>query len=98
MNLLLERRAEIALRSLRGTDQKQVQRALLELQALSPNEVFRHHKIHKFAAPLSEPLYVYGGGGIRLRLILKISEAICQVVDIVDHDRLDRLLQDRGQR
>ncbi len=97
MNLLFERRAEIAMRSLRGTDQKQVQRALHELQALEPKEVFRHHKIHRFAASLSEPLYVYSGG-IRLRLVLKIDGANCRIVDIVDHDRLDRLLQDRGQR
>lgn len=85
------------MRSLRGTDQKQVQRALQELQALGPKEVFRHHKTHRFVASQSEPLYVYGGG-IRLRLVLKIDGENCRIVDIVDHDRLDRLLQDRGQR
>ncbi len=85
------------MRSLRGIDQKQVNRALQELQALAPNEVFRHHNIYRFTASLSEPLYVYGGG-MRLRLVLKIDGANCWIVDIVDHDRLNRLLQSRGQR
>lgn len=96
MNLLFERRTEIAMRSLRGTDQKQVQRALHELQALEPKDIFHHHKIRKLAASLSEPLYVYGGG-IRLRLVLKIEGENCRIIDVVDHDRLDRLLQNGGQ-
>lgn len=97
MNLLLERRAEIALRSLRGVDQKQVHRALAHLEALAPDKIFHDYKIHRFAASLREPLYVYGGA-MRLRLILKIEGVDCRIIDIVDHDRLDRLLKDREQR
>lgn len=97
MQILIERRAEIALRSLRGRDKKQIQRALEDIQELTPDTIFHHHKIHRFAASLRDPLYVYGGV-MRLRLILKITGDVCEVIDIVDHDRLNRLLDGRGQR
>lgn len=96
MNLLLERRAEIALRSLRGVDEKQVLRALHELTALDPRTFFQHPKIHKVLVSTSSPLYVYGRG-MRLRLILSVDGENCKVLDIVDHDRLGRLLPSGGQ-
>lgn len=98
MNLIIERRAEIALRSLRGVDQKQISRALQELAAIPPKELFRHPKIHKvISSPDSTALYIYGGV-IRLRLILAIEGETCTVVDVVDHDRLGRLRPEGGQR
>ncbi len=98
MNLLFERRAEIALRSLRGVDQKQISRALRELEAIPPKELFRHPKIHKVSSiPDSPALYIYGGR-IRLHLILAIEGETCTVLDVVDHDRLHRLLPKQGQR
>lgn len=98
MNLLFERRAEIALRSLRGVDQKQIARALHVLEAIPLKELFRHPNIHKaLSGPDSKPLYVYGSG-TRLRLILAIEGETCTVLDVVDHDRLGRLLPKGGQR
>ena len=97
MNLLFERRAEIAMRSLRGIDLKQVQRLLYELGALRSSEIFRHHKIHKLATPSGEPLYVYGSGGTNLRIVMKIVGENCLIIDIVDRDRLARILSDRGK-
>lgn len=98
MNLKFERRAEIALRSLRGKDQKQVSRALHILEATPPNKLFPNSKVHKFPSnPDSAPLYVYGGG-MRLRLILAIDGETCTVLDVVDRDRLSRLLPQGGWR
>jgi hypothetical protein len=97
MNILFERRAEIAMRSLRGVDQKQVTRSLYELQALTPADIFPHHKIHKVSSPSGEKLYIYFAG-LRLRLVFNIDEDNCRIIDIADHDRLGRLLSDRGQR
>lgn len=97
MNIQIERRAEIALRSLHGVDQKQVTHALHELNSLEMQAFYRHHKIHKVVSPTGETLYIYGGG-MKLRLVLTIDGENCRVIDIVDHDRLGRLLLDRGQR
>ena len=97
MKLHLERRAEIAFRSLRGADQRQVGRALDDLTALEAKAIFRNHKVHKVLAPTGDSLYICRGG-MRLRLVLDIKGEDCKVIDIVDHDRLGRLLLDRGQR
>ena len=96
MNLIFERRAEIALRSLRGIDQKRVQRALQELRVLEPREVTSHQRVHRLAGSQSEPLYVYNTAK-RLRLVFTIDAEDCRLIDIVDRDRLDRLRQDRRQ-
>lgn len=97
MNIQIERRAEIALRSLHGVDQKQVTRALHELNSIEMQAFYRHQKIKKAFSPTGENLYIYGGS-MRLRLVLTIDGENCRVIDIVDHDRLGRLLLDRGQR
>lgn len=97
MNIQIERRAEIALRSLHGVDQKQVTRALHELKTIEMQDFYRHQKIHKVFSPTGGNLYIYGGG-MRLRLVLTIEGENCRIIDIVDHDRLGRLLLDRGQQ
>lgn len=97
MNLLLERRAEIAVRSLHGLDQKRIHQALYELESLNPKEFFRHPKIHKAMSLSAIPLYIYGGA-MRLRLVLSIEGDVCKVIDVVDHDRLERLLAGGVQR
>lgn len=100
MDLLFERRAKIALRSLQGVDLKKVERALQALQAAAPSELFRDPHIRKVSVgPDSTTLYVYGSGsGMRLRLIFAIEGEKCILLDIADHDRLERLLFQGAQR
>ncbi len=91
MNLSFEQRAEIQLRSLHGADQKQVTKAILTLNAMEPSAISGNRKLYKILAPTDTPLYVFRGSP-RLRLVLAIDGEDCKVVDIVDHDLLERLL------
>lgn len=98
MILLFERRAEIAIRSVRGGERKKLDRAIQTLAATPPNELFRHPNIRKvLVGPDSTALYIYGGG-MKLRIILAIEGEKCTVLDIADHDRLERLLLRGSQR
>jgi mRNA-degrading endonuclease RelE of RelBE toxin-antitoxin system len=97
MQLRIERRAEIALRSLQKTEQRYIERALNELQA-SDRATLRHNsKIRIIASSLpGRKLFVYKGSA-KLRLVLSFDDDTCVIEDVVDHDRLDRLLKREGQ-
>ena len=95
MNLLLERRSEIALRSLRGVDRSQVVRMLDLLQAVSPSELPQQQLVQKVRLADSQHLFI-ARAGRRLRLLLSLEGENCRVLDIVDHDRLERILLERG--
>lgn len=97
MNLILERRAEIALRSLRGADRTQVMRALDELQVLDGQELRQRHSVQKVSLAGDNSLFI-AIGGKRLRLVLSLEGELCRVLDILNHDRLTRLLRERGAR
>lgn len=95
MDVVLQRRAEIAFRSLGKLEQKQIARALAELSAADRRQVNR--KLRSLAKNLSDKrLFVYRGNA-KLRLILSFEDGVCTVEDIVDHDRLERLSVKRGQ-
>jgi len=91
MKLVMQRRAEIALRSLESAEQKQITRALDELDSAVPASFNESPKIYKLLPVLGEKIYVYRGSK-KLRLILSVKDDICTVEDIIDSDRLDRLL------
>ena len=95
MNLLLERRSEIALRSLRVVDRNQVLRTLDLLKAVSPSELNQQRLVQKVRLVDSQHL-VIAQGGRRLRLLMSLEGENCRVLDIVDHDRLERILHERG--
>ncbi len=97
MQLKLERRAEIALRSLTQIEQRHVIRALNEISAVTPEELWLSRKLHKVISASGEKLYVYRSS-LRLRLVLSVEGDSCTIEDLVYHDRLDRLLLKRGQR
>lgn len=97
MQILIQRRAEISLRSLGQVEQKQIARALDELTAADPTLLYKSPKLHKLTAGFSDKrLYVYRGSP-KLRLILSFEGDTCTVEDVVDHHRLDRLTIKRGQ-
>lgn len=97
MQLRIERRAEIALRSLQKMERKYIDRALGELLAVDRVNLQRGPKIHMLMSSTSgRKLFVYRGSP-KLRLVLSFDNEICVLEDIVDHDRLDRLVKREGQ-
>ena len=97
MHVLIQRRAEIAMRSLGKIEQNRILRALSVLLAADWTQLYRGPKLHKLATGLSgKKLFIYKGSP-KLRLILSLEGDTCTVEDIVDHDRLDRLIALRGQ-
>jgi hypothetical protein len=97
MYLRIERRAEIALRSLQKIEQKHIDRALNELLASDMATIRQSPKIHMLASGFSgRKLFVYRGSR-KLRLVLSVDNETCVVEDIVDHDRLDRLIKREEQ-
>lgn len=97
MHLHIERRAEIALRSLQKTEQKHINRALKELLAFDQVTLRHSPKIHVLTSDLSgRKLFVYRGSP-KLRLVLSFEGETCVLEDIVDHDRLGRLVKREGQ-
>ena len=96
--MLIERRAEIALRSLGGPDERKIKQALRVLESADYRDISNNSKIYR-ALPVqgSKPLYVYRASP-RLRLIFAVEEETCTVLDLVDQDRLGRLLPEGGRR
>ena len=98
MILIIQRRAEIALRSLQAIERGLVNRALEELLAVDKATLRANRKIHALKSDRSEKqLFVYKGSP-KLRLVVSFpDEDTCLVQDIVDHDRLGRLVRREGQ-
>lgn len=97
MYLRIERRAEIALRSLQKKEQKHIDRALNELLESDMATLRQNPKIHMLASgPFGRKLFVYRGSP-KLRLVLSFDQETFVLEDIVDHDRLDRLIKREGQ-
>ncbi|MNK93646.1 hypothetical protein D3C87_1138190 [compost metagenome] len=97
MQLRIERRAEIALRSLQKVDQKHIDRALTELVALDRVALRSSPKLRILMSDLSgKKLFVYRGS-LKLRLVLSFEGDTCVLEDIVNHDRLMRLVKQGEQ-
>jgi|GEM_PF-2526132 len=97
MNIFLQRRAEIALRSLDKIEQNRIIRSLSNIEAIDRVNLIQDPNIRKLATGFSgKKLYSYKGSP-KLRLILSFEEDVCTVEDIIDHDRLGRLIAQRGQ-
>lgn len=93
MQLRIERRAEIAMRSLQKIEQKQIDRALKELITLDKPTLSQNPKLILHPSGiLSRKIYVYRGSP-KLRLVITFDGDTCVIEDVVDHDRLDRLLK-----
>jgi len=96
MVLVLERRAEIAIRSLSQLEQAQVRRALDEIGAIAPDELCQSSKVQKFRGGSGETFYVYPGTP-SLRLILSIKGDKYTIEDVIDRDKLSRLPLNLGK-
>jgi hypothetical protein len=90
MVLVLQRRAEIAIRSLSRVEQEQVGRALDKIGAIAPDELCQRSKVRKLRVGSGETLYEYPGTP-SLRLILSIKGDRCTIEDVIDRDKLSQL-------
>jgi len=97
MDIIIQRRAEIALRSLKQNEQEQIVTALARIKSVEPKDLFKVPNLHKLRKELGENLYSYRGNS-RLRLVLSIKENVCTVEDIVSHDKLNRVVSNLGQQ
>lgn len=97
MEIIIERRAEIAFRSLDKNEQKKITHSLSAISNIDRKELVLEPKLHKLATGFSDKkLYSYRGSP-KYRLILSFEEEFCIVEDIVDHDRLNRLFVKKGE-
>lgn len=97
MDLQFQRRAEIALRSLQKGDQRRIERALTELRASDRLSLSSNPKFRLVATGFSGNKIAVYRATKRLRLVLSFEADACIIEDIVDHDRLDRLVKREGQ-
>ena len=97
MNITIQRRAEIALRSLQQNERKQILKSLQQLEEVQPKDLWHIPKLQKLPNDLGKELHIYQGNR-RLRLILSIKNNICIVEDILDHDKLGRLVANLNQQ
>jgi hypothetical protein len=91
MNIIIERRAQIALRSLAQNEQKQILKALAQIESVKPQNWVTISNLKKMRTELSENTYLYRGNQ-RLSLVLSFKDNVCIVEDIVAYDKIDRLM------
>ena len=96
MNLIVHRRAEVALRSLAPIDQKKIINAFEKIEYSSFEDLAKSRKFKKIRVATGEKLYLFQGTK-RLRIVLSKESDSWIVEDIVDHDRLSRLLPKGGR-
>lgn len=97
MRIQIQRRAEIALRSLQKPERRQIERALDELLAFDRAALKSDPKLQLIATGLSGKKIAVYRGGRKLRLVLTFQDETCTLEDVVHHDRLDRLVKHEGQ-
>ena len=92
MQILIQDRVKVALRSLSKAEHREIMRALGELSIEEQTLFFKNPHLHKLAAGPSagKDLYVYLGSP-KLRLVLSVNENTCTIEDVIEHARLDRL-------
>lgn len=98
MEIVIEHRAEIALRSLNRNERKQISAALKKISAVTLNKLSQIPNLHKFNA--LEKLYEYriSTGNQRLSLVCSFEIGKCIIEDVVAQDKLKRLLLNLGQK
>lgn len=90
MQVTVQRRAEVALRSLDARDRDRVSTAIARLEQAQFRELSERGQIKKLRQAPGVSLYEMRATN-RLRLVLSFQNDRAVVEDIVPHDRLDRL-------
>jgi mRNA-degrading endonuclease RelE of RelBE toxin-antitoxin system len=97
MNVQLQDRAEVALRSLDPPEREKIRAALRELERTDLGEGERTRKLRALKLASQAKLYSFNAGRI-LRLILSYSPSKWVVEDIMLRDGLARFLLPNGRR
>ncbi|MGF1541601.1 MAG: hypothetical protein ACFCU5_14315 [Pleurocapsa sp.] len=95
MDIVIQRRANIALHSLENSEQKQILKALERIKITPAKDLFQTLELK--LKNLGQNLYIYRGN-YRLRLILSIKNDVCTVEDIIARDKLDMLFANFKQQ
>lgn len=95
MEIHLERRAEIAQRSLQPSEKEKIARALEFLFAAKPIDISQDRRISKLKLGGGEQLFSFRSSP-RLRVVFSIQDNVIVVQDIVDNDRLKRWTGGQG--
>jgi hypothetical protein len=90
MQVIIQRRAEIAMRSLDLRDRDDVNRALNQLKEWDFRQLLAAGKVHKLPQAPGAAMYVMRAT-YQLRLVLSFRDETVTVEDVVPHDRLGRL-------
>lgn len=101
MEIVIERRAEIAFRSLEKSEQNEIKTILRRISLLTLNELSQINNLRRLKNTLSdERLYEYRvfRGNQRLSLVCSVQKDKCIIEDILASDKLKRLLLNRRQR
>jgi mRNA-degrading endonuclease RelE of RelBE toxin-antitoxin system len=88
MQVLLQRRAEVALRSLDKIEQSRILRAMHTISETDQKAIQRLPHVKKLQW---QGFYVYRSSA-KMRLIISFDGDVCVVEDIVSHDSLERFL------
>ena len=97
MNVQLQDRAEVALRSLDPPEREKIRAALRELEKTDLGKAERTRKLRALKLASQAKLYSFNAGGI-LRLILSYRPSQWVVEDIMLRDGLARFLLPNGRR
>lgn len=89
MQVILERRAEVALRSLADAERTKVARAFAKLSELDQHGLSRHLLVHRLSG-LPVQLYSYRVSDI-LRIVFSVQSDRIVIQDITNFDRLKHL-------
>lgn len=96
MDIVIQSRAEIALRSLKQSERKQILQALERIKLVKPQDLWQIPHLYKLREKSDQNFYVYRGNQ-QLRLVLSFQENICTVEDIMAHDKLNKLVGNYGR-
>lgn len=91
MEINIQRRSKIALRSLPQNEQQQILKALDQLRSFQFQDIDKIERLKELPNDSNENLYTYPGN-YELRLILSIKNNVCVVEDILAYDKLDRFV------
>lgn len=97
MELRIQPRAEIQLRSLQANDRKQIEDTFRKLLAANKADLFETLHFQPLLTHASAKRLYSAGGSERLRLVFSIENSTCILEDVMDYERLEQLLQEEGQ-
>jgi hypothetical protein len=87
----MQRRAEVAFRSLDTPIQQRIAEALHWFSVSDRALAHKNRKLHKLAGPSADKKLFSYAATPQFRLVLSFDKETCIVEDILHHDRLDRI-------